>query len=434
MRPLRIFLSTIYLGVLQLNGQSVIINEFSQGSDGGKEWVELLVISDGVDLRGWELGDNDDGAWDGIAELSDHTDWSSLPSGTLIVLFNSGDVDATIVEAGGEDTDYGDKVVLIGIDNTTYLTDTGAWGSTSGAFANSDGDDVPAIRDAGDNIIHDMAVTHPSATVPGPGSGQVKYYTGNTVEGITDDANWVEAASSSGTPGELNGGDNSNWADQSLPVELSEWFAATYSDRVELHWTTESELENQGFLLERGTPPVEIACPAEAGQRRRVETYGDYTVIATFTTHANLIGHGSTTTESNYSFTDHHVESGYTYLYRLSDVDYQGNTHEHPELKVTIPQASPSKTVDLQIHPNPSNSDVVITVELPAANQPLKMDIYDLRGKRIRQLYSGTPSSRTLTKAWDGLDDANISVASGTYIVKVHGAGISGVKSVTWVQ
>lgn len=428
MRYLHVILSSIIFGVLQVNAQSVIINECSQGSDGGKEWVELLVVSDGVDLRGWELGDNDDGSWDALAAFTDHSDLSSVSSGTRIVLFNSGDVDGTIVEAGGEDTDFGDKVVLLGINNTTYLTDTGAWGSTSGAFSNSDGDDLPAIRDAADNIVHDMAVTHPSATVPGPGSGQVKYYTGNTVEGITHDENWVVAASSSGTPGELNGGDNSNWADQSLPVELSAWYATAYPDWVELHWTTESELENQGFILERY---LMVDCAPDV---EPAETPGAYVQLASFTSHPTLLGHGSTTTESNYSFTDNQVESGCTYLYRLSDVDYQGNTHEHPELKVTIPQASTTKTVDLQIHPNPSNSDVVITVELPAANQPIKMDIHDLRGKQIRQLYSGTPSARTLTQTWDGLDHGNISVASGTYIVKVHGAGISGVKSVTWVQ
>ena len=34
-----------------------IINEWSQGNGGSKEWVELLVVSGPQDLRGWSLSD-----------------------------------------------------------------------------------------------------------------------------------------------------------------------------------------------------------------------------------------------------------------------------------------------------------------------------------------------------------------------------------------
>ena len=76
--------------------QSVIINEMSQGSDGGKEWVELLIIDEGVDLRGWELGDFDDGVWHSIAEFTTHSEWSNVARGTIVVIYNSGDVDGTV--------------------------------------------------------------------------------------------------------------------------------------------------------------------------------------------------------------------------------------------------------------------------------------------------------------------------------------------------
>ena len=94
--------------------QSVIINEISQGSDGGKEWVELLIVDEGVDLRGWELGDNDDGVWHSIAEFATHSELSNIASGTIMVIYNSGDVDGTIIAAGGEDTTFSDKSVLLG--------------------------------------------------------------------------------------------------------------------------------------------------------------------------------------------------------------------------------------------------------------------------------------------------------------------------------
>ena len=188
--------------------QSVVVNEFSQGSGGNKEWVELLVVNNGVDMRGWELGDNDDGTWTSILEFTTDANWSSVAAGTLIVIYNGGDIDGTIA---GADTDFSDKIVLIPHDNTTFFTDaTGGW-SGSGAFGNTDSDDVPAIRDAADSIVHDMAVTHPAATVTGPGSAQVKYFIEDSVAEIGDNGNWTAGASTTATPGAGNGGNNTTW-------------------------------------------------------------------------------------------------------------------------------------------------------------------------------------------------------------------------------
>ncbi len=108
-------------------GQSVIVNEMSQGSDGAKEWVELLVIENNTDMRSWELGDNDDGNWHSIVEFTNDDGWSDLSKGTIIVIYNGGDIDESISNVGGEDTDFSDKVVLIPHSNITYLTDKGIY-------------------------------------------------------------------------------------------------------------------------------------------------------------------------------------------------------------------------------------------------------------------------------------------------------------------
>jgi len=188
--------------------QSVVVNEFSQGSGGNKEWVELLVVNNGVDMRGWELGDNDDGVWTSILEFTTNANWSSVAAGTLIVIYNGGDVDGTIA---GTDTDFSDKIVLIPHDNTTFFIDAvGNW-SGIGAFGNTDSDDVPAIRDVADSVVHDMAVTHPVATVTGPGSAQAKYFIEDSVAEIGVNGNWTVGASTTGTPGVGNGGNNTAW-------------------------------------------------------------------------------------------------------------------------------------------------------------------------------------------------------------------------------
>ena len=93
MRPPILSFLLISLFYLPAQGQDVFINEMSQGSGGGKEWVELVVRTDGIDMRGWELGDNDDGSFTPIVEFINTADWSSVAQGTIIVIYNAGDVD-----------------------------------------------------------------------------------------------------------------------------------------------------------------------------------------------------------------------------------------------------------------------------------------------------------------------------------------------------
>ncbi|NQV16578.1 T9SS type A sorting domain-containing protein [bacterium] len=398
----------VFLAILTtqfaLLGQSVIVNEMSQGSDGGKEWVELLVIDNGVDLRGWELGDFDDSTWHSIAEFSSHSDWANVATGTIIVLYNSGDIDAAISSAGGEDTVFSDKSVIIPVSNSSYLTDTGPWGLTSGAFSNSDGDDCAAIRNSSDEIIHDMAVTHTTATVPSPGSGEVKYYTGNTVAGITDNAKWTEASSTTGTPGSGNGGDNSNWVDTSLPVELSAWAATSSGGLVVLSWTTESEIENQGFIIER-----------------RQENAMNMTVLSSFMVDDRLLGHGSSSTRNVYEFIDKNVEPGQSYIYQLADVDYHGEATKHAEISVTVKASNsdpkPTKMVLHSAFPNPFNPAVNLSFSLEGAIENLSLEIYDLQGAYVRSLLTGSYAQGTHDIIWKGIDSAGKQVASGAYLV-----------------
>ena len=401
--------------------QSVIINEMSQGSDGGKEWVELLIVDEGVDLRGWELGDNDDGIWHPIAEFSNHSNLSNIARGTILVIFNSGDVDGTITAAGGEDTTFSDKSVLLGVNNASFLIDTGPWGGTYGAFANSDGDDAPALKDASDVIIHDMAVTHLAATVSAPGTGEVKYYTGNTLGGIVDDSQWTEASSSSATPGQANGGDNSNWVDQSLPVELSRWWAKAIDGEVRLNWTTDSEFENQGFIIERRH---------NSGDRSQ----NLWAEISSFVTNPDLLGQGSTSAQNEYSFIDKQVKVGESYSYRLSDVDYRGNIAGHLVISVAVVDDRRKHTYSLGYYPNPCNSEINLVVGAGNEGGPLCIDILNLRGEVVKNLYSGTPATSILNVRWNGTSSDNIPVSSGTYIVKISGPQTSQSKAITIIQ
>ena len=406
MRQFSVVCIILYSLPFNLISQSVVVNEMSQGSGGGKEWVELLVVDNSVDIRGWQLGDNDDGIWHSIAEFSNHKNWSSVASGTIIVIYNSGDVDATITAAGGEDTDFADKSVIIPVNNSTYVLDIGPWGGTSGAFANTDGDDTAAIRDSNDVIIHDMAVSHPTATVSAPGSAKVKSYSGNTTDGISDNTKWIVASSSAGTPGSGNGGDNSTWIDSSLPVELSSWAGHSANGQVKLAWTTESEYENQGFII-----------------NRRQNGKGGMVEVASFVTHTQLQGHGSTANRNNYTYVDKYVDVGKTYSYQLSDVDYQSRVTYHSEIRVTVSaEEQELKPALVELHsayPNPFNPSVALSFSLKQDVDALSFAIFDIQGHHIRTLTGGNHVSGRYKIDWNGRDEWGRNVSSGTYVVRL---------------
>ncbi|MFC2094695.1 hypothetical protein ACFLSH_03600, partial [Bacteroidota bacterium] len=83
-----------------------------------------------------------------------------------------------------------------------------------------------------------------------------------------------------------------------IPVELSAFTAQANDGVVQLNWTTATEVNNQGFEVQRSTNNQ-------------------------FTTIGFVNGSGTTTEIHNYSFTDSDVRTG-TYYYRLKQVDYNG--------------------------------------------------------------------------------------------------------------
>jgi gliding motility-associated-like protein len=98
-------------------GQTLIINEVSQGPSGSKEYVEFLVIPTGainpcqpiancLDMRGWIFDDNNGiftpgstsgvGLAQGALRFSNSAFWSCIPIGTLIVVYNEQDINASL--------------------------------------------------------------------------------------------------------------------------------------------------------------------------------------------------------------------------------------------------------------------------------------------------------------------------------------------------
>ncbi|MEM7113229.1 MAG: lamin tail domain-containing protein [Chloroflexota bacterium] len=171
----------------------LIINEWSQGNGGSREWVELLVTTP-TDLRGWDVGDSTPGD----LTFSNDSFWETVTSGTLIVIYNGNDRDTVLPE---DDEDPSDCRLVLAHNNGRFFS--GSWP----AFSNSNNVDNPHLRNAADATIHDFT------SLPGgnwhPGSQSSVAFIGSSSETLGEQ--WQSQTAASATPGTGNSATNSAW-------------------------------------------------------------------------------------------------------------------------------------------------------------------------------------------------------------------------------
>ncbi len=69
-------------------------------------------------------------------------------------------------------------------------------------------------------------------------------------------------------------------------------------------------------------------------------------------------------------------------------------------------------------YPNPFNSSTSLTFSIPA-RESILIDIFDISGRRVRNLANREFVAGRHSVVWDGLDDANRAASSGTYFYKI---------------
>lgn len=87
-------------------------------------------------------------------------------------------------------------------------------------------------------------------------------------------------------------------------------------------------------------------------------------------------------------------------------------------------------------YPNPFNPVVRIPYELDDAGPvAVRLEIFDLRGRRVRTLVEGVESGSGRREAvWDGTDDAGVRQPSGAYLVRLAAGGGTFQRTVTLVK
>ena len=143
-----------------------------------------------------------------------------------------------------------------------------------------------------------------------------------------------------------------------IPVELTSFTAAANGKEVTLNWTTATELNNQGFEVQR--------------------KFGSND----FVTIGSVRGNGTTTTPHNYSFVDKLIDAG-KYFYRLKQIDFGGKYEYSQEVEVNW---SPFITYKLeQNYPNPFNPTTTIGFGITEKGN-VRLSILNILGEEIRVL------------------------------------------------
>lgn len=84
--------------------------------------------------------------------------------------------------------------------------------------------------------------------------------------------------------------------------------------------------------------------------------------------------------------------------------------------------AAPAVTVLLPVSPNPFNPATVLRYELAEAGS-VRLCVYDLRGRRVRELVAATRPAGRYEALWDGRDERGQGVGAGVYVARLDAPG-----------
>ncbi len=173
-----------------------------------------------------------------------------------------------------------------------------------------------------------------------------------------------------------------------IPVELTSFSAETEKNSVTLKWTTATEVNNQGFAIEK-----------KDGKWKSV---------------GFIEGKGNTTERQNYIFTETNIQVG-IHIYRLKQIDYDGTFEYSDEIEADV--STPEEYTLKQNYPNPFNPMTTIEYSLPE-NAEVKIDIFNSLGEMVRTLVNNTKEAGYQKVSFDAS-----SLPSGTYIYQIKAKG-----------
>ena len=178
-----------------------------------------------------------------------------------------------------------------------------------------------------------------------------------------------------------------------IPVELTSFTANVIGSSVELNWSTATEVNNQGFEIERSEDNI------------------------SFANIGFVPGFGTTTEPKSYTYSDQSVNSG-TYFYRLRQIDFDGSFDYSNVVEVDV--TLPSEFALEQNYPNPFNPSTSIRFSLPVDAQ-VTIGVYNLVGEKVAEVASDNFAAGSHQVTFNAS-----TLTSGIYFYQLDATGIDG--------
>jgi hypothetical protein len=217
-----------------------------------------------------------------------------------------------------------------------------------------------------------------SATSSFSGSPTIMHYTGGQWEALP--------TSSEGTDGSLKYVETTDYyssfspvtvgdGNAALPVELTHFTASAEQDNIELIWHTATEVDNEGWEVERAAVSGQPSAGGAASSNSQSTIDNPQWLNVGF-----VKGSGTSTSPRQYSYVDQNLSPG-TYSYRLKQMDRSGAFKYSQEMRVEVGNAPRVFTLS-QNYPNPFNPTTTIEFTIPADGRVV-LKVYDIIGREV---------------------------------------------------
>jgi len=186
-----------------------------------------------------------------------------------------------------------------------------------------------------------------------------------------------------------------------IPVELTSFTATANGKEVTLNWSTATELNNQGFEVQRKFGPSD------------------------FVTIGSVRGNGTTTSPNQYSFVDKLVNPG-KYFYRLKQTDFNGTFEYSKEIEVEV-RVLDNFTLE-QNYPNPFNPITTIGYVLQEKSNA-KLTLLNAIGEEIAVLVNEEQD-----KGYHKVELNAENLPSGVYLYKLQAGSFVATKKFVLIK
>lgn len=329
-------------------------------TDGGITWIPKSTQSGFyiyfADINnGWVVGNNGS-----IKKSTDGGEtWTAKNSGTTndlnCIKFFDSNLGMCVGNSGTVllSTDGGETWVSQNVGTAESLTALGFTNSNTAWITGSNGT-ILNTTDLGNNWTNHDAVTGNNLT---------------SLCFINENKGWVV-----GTDGTIF-----KYQNDVVPVELISFTAEVKESIVQLSWQTATEINNNGFEIQR---------------RFGEEEWNNIGFVE---------GQGNSISPKSYSFTDKSLFGGNKFQYRLKQMDTDGSFEYSNMVEVEM-HATQYRLA--QNYPNPFNPNTIIELSIPEDVNNVQLSIYNALGEKVAELINTGLVAGNYSYQWNAENEA----------------------------